>query len=199
MHQAGQYFRFEVAPKHWVDFSIANRPSPDHVIILHLRLTEAIAIWTNTLKIGDEIAVEGPFGHCILPSDDQPLLFIAGGTGFAPIYALLSERWTQKMESPVYLYLGIQHPRDAYIDLDPWISAHAEFFVVPVLSNVEAHPNWTGRTGLVHAAVSADFESLQDFIVFASGPYPMVMEGWKIASQRGVPIARFFSDMLPPD
>jgi Na+-transporting NADH:ubiquinone oxidoreductase subunit NqrF len=64
--------------------------------------------------VGRNVRVEGPFGDFWLRASDAPLLFVAGGSGLAPILAILSEALAAGLERSVTLLFGAREPRDLY-------------------------------------------------------------------------------------
>ncbi|MEX0828604.1 MAG: FAD-binding oxidoreductase [Haliea sp.] len=77
-------------------YSIANAPHADGSIDLHIRRVESgrFTTWAfDDMKVGDQLQARGPLGNFTLRSvPDVPLLFIAGGTGLAPVLALLEQQ-----------------------------------------------------------------------------------------------------------
>jgi CDP-4-dehydro-6-deoxyglucose reductase len=76
----------------------------------------------------------------------------------------------------VYLYWGARTIHDLYLhDLaSHWATKYSTLRYVPVLSEQEAGTGWSGRNGLVHAAVLEDFPDLSGHEVYTCGPPPMV-------------------------
>jgi NAD(P)H-flavin reductase/ferredoxin len=155
----------------------------------------------DSLRVGDSLRVEGPFGSFVLhePSD-KPLIFVAGATGFAPVKSLLEQSFVLGIERPLYLYWGVRHRRDFYlIDLPQrWSREHANFHFVPVLSEPEPEDRWEGRTGLVHEAILADFPDLSGFSVYACGSVNMVNAARPAMLAQGLAGDACFSDAFLP-
>ena len=101
-------------------------------------------------------------------------MFVASGTGFAPIKAMLEDAFKRGDARQKTLYWGARRRQDLYLaDLpEKWATQRAGFRFVPVLSEPDA--DWSGRTGLVHRAVMEDFASLADCDVYACGVTAMV-------------------------
>ncbi len=80
----------------------------------------------GAMKEKEILRIEGPFGSFFLREDsDKPLIFLASGTGFAPIKALLEYMQQKSMERPVTLYWGGRRPSDLY--MDSWVQRTLEF------------------------------------------------------------------------
>src|SRR5262245_61286585 len=111
--------------------------------------------------VGRAVRVEGPVGDFWLRDSDAPLLFVAGGSGLAPILAVLKDAVAAGVTRSVTLLFGAREARDLYA-LDE-IEAMAKewrgsFRFVPVLSAAEADTAWTGERGLVTEKIPALLE-----------------------------------------
>jgi CDP-4-dehydro-6-deoxyglucose reductase len=71
----------------------------------------------------------------------------------------------------MHIYWGAKARVDLYLNALPeqWAAEHANISYVPVLSEPAADDHWTGRSGLVHQAVIADFPDLSGHQVYACG------------------------------
>lgn len=126
---------------------------------------------------GATLEVEIPRGtFCYHPDDWRPLLFVATGTGFAPIRAILESLLDDEDCPPVSLYWGMRTESDLYAraEIESWASRLYEFKFVPVLSR--ADPQWTGRTGHVQEAIRQDMPDLSDYACYLCGSPEMVAE-----------------------
>ena len=131
----------------------------------------------GSLKEKDILRVEGPHGTFFLRDDsERPLIFLASGTGFAPIKAMIEDMAHRGISRPTTLYWGCRAKADLY--LHDWAVAQAAALpwlqYVPVLSDALPDDAWTGRTGFVHQAVLADHRSLAAHEVYACGAPVMV-------------------------
>ncbi len=72
----------------------------------------------NTLKEKTILRIEGPKGDFFLREEsDKPIIFIAGGTGFGPIKAILEYLVTTDSQRDVHLYWGVRDEVDLYSKL----------------------------------------------------------------------------------
>jgi len=155
----------------------------------------------DQMKVGDPLRVEGPLGSFVLhePSS-RPLVFVAGATGFAPVKSLLEEAFRLGIERPLHLYWGVRKRRDLYLLELPgrWAREHANFRFVPVLSEPDADDEWTGRSGLVHEAILADFPDMTGLAVYACGSVQMVEAARPEFVAQGLDEDHCFSDAFSP-
>lgn len=174
---AGQYLDFLLPDNKRRSFSMSAAPAGDNFLELHIRHVEG-GLFTDkvfsSMKEKDLVRIEAPLGNFYVHGDDRPMIFMAGGTGFAPIKAMLEQLFAQQDDRPMYLYWGVRAQADLYMDsiVKTWCSRHENLTYVPVLSEPEA--DWQGRKGWVHEAVLEDFASLGEYDIYMSGPPPMI-------------------------
>ena len=141
---------------------------------------------------------EGPHGSFFLREEsDKPIVFVAGGTGFAPIKAVIEHALYTECQRPMVLYWGVRSLRDLYLPQLPgqWQQQSDRFTFIPVLSDPLPEDNWSGRTGLVHRAVMQDFPDLSGYQVYACGAPAMIDAARRdFARQCRLPEGEFFAD-----
>ncbi len=204
---AGQYLEFLLKDNKRRAYSIASAPHQEGPIELHIRHLPG-GLFTDPLfgqgsdgksiKEKDILRFEGPQGSFFLREDTQkPIIFLASGTGFAPIKSILLHMREKKMEREVYFYWGGRRPKDLYMDTlcQELVGTLPRFHYIPVISEALPEDDWTGRTGFVHRAVMADFPDLSKFQVYACGA-PIVIQSAQtdFVEQCGLPEEEFYAD-----
>ncbi len=198
---AGQYIEMLLKDGKRRAYSMANPPHDAEHIELHVRrmpggaFTEPVF---TTLKEKDILRFEGPMGTFFLREEsDKPMIFVASGTGFAPIKAVLEHAFHAGIERQIVLYWGGRRPADIYLSslCEQWQRDHANFSFIPVVSDALPEDQWTGRGGFVHRAVMQDFPDLSGWQVYACGAPIVVDSAHKdFTAQCGLPDEEFFSD-----
>lgn len=208
---AGQYIDILLKNGERRSFSLANAPYDDEFLQLHARNYPggvfAKHVFTE-MKEKDILRFEGPFGSFFLrdtPSLETPIIFLASGTGFAPVKSILEQAFHTKehlaLKNKIILYWGVRTKTELYMaDLaSKWQQQHGNFTFIPVLSDALPTDKWSGRKGLVHQAVLQDFDSLIDHQVYACGSPPMVKAAYAdFTNLRNLPKEQFFSDIFSP-
>jgi len=199
-YRAGQYLEIlhrDESPK---PFSIANAPNERGIIELHVRHTPENA-YTSELMAEiverSSLRIKLPFGDCIYPKESGvKTILLAGGTGFAPMKAILEQALTKELAQPIYCYWGARNLEDLYQHdlLLAWAQQYPWLHYVPVLSLADL--SWQGKRGLVHEAVISDHPELHDFQVYASGPPEMVYAAARVFQAHGLPRAYLYSDIF---
>lgn len=202
---AGQYIDILLKDGKRRSFSLANPPHDDGFLQLHVRNTPGGAFSRyvfEEMKPRTILRFEGPLGTFYLREDsDKPYIFVAGGTGFAPIKAQLEHLFFHGDDRPMVLYWGARSRKDLYLHDVPtrWQQEHASFTYIPVLSDALPGDAWPGRTGLVHQAVLDDFTDLSGYEVYACGAPAMTDVAKKtFVEERGLPEDEFYCDAFTP-
>ena len=196
---AGQYVDILLKEGKRRSFSLANAPHDDGLLELHIRHIPG-GLFTDplfsTIKVRDILRIEGPHGSFSLQEDSaRPLLLVAGGTGFAPIKSLVEHLLHERSQRPMHLYWGARDAAGLYLAELPaqWAHEHAHLHYVPVLSAPEA--DWSGRSGLVHQAVLADFPDLSAYDVYICGAPAMIDAARRdFIGRAALPEQAFFAD-----
>ncbi len=202
---AGQYIDILLKEGKRRSFSLANAPHDDAFLQLHVRKSPGGAFSNYVFEQMKERAIlrfEGPLGTFYLREDsDKPMIFVAGGTGFAPIKALVEHCFHEGVERPMVLYWGARSLRDLYMPALPsrWQQEHPNFTFIPVLSDPVPEDGWSGRTGLVHEAVLEDFRDLSGYQVYACGAPGMTdLARETFVEDRALPEDEFYCDAFTP-
>ena len=193
--KAGQYVSILWEDGRNRDFSMANPPSESDGIQLHVRLVQDGAFTKyvfEAMKVGDRLNVEVPFGSFSLRESDKPILFVAGGTGFAPMQSIIEDMAEKGIARDMTLYWGARQRSGLYSDLpEKWAAQNPRFNYIPVISDaVESGM----RQGLVHRAVLEDHSSLAEFQAYVCGVPALCRAARKDFRAAGLPVREFFID-----
>ena len=202
---AGQYIEFLLKDGQRRAYSIANSPDQEGPLELHIRhlpggvFTDFVFGVSNpALKEKDILRFEGPLGSFFLREDSKkPIIFLAAGTGFAPIKSIIEQMQSKKIDRSIRLYWGGRRPSDLYLsDLcKTWEKEIPNFQYIPVISDGLPEDAWRGRTGFVHEAVIEDHPNLKDFQVYACGAPVMVNAArTDFSAKCQLPEEEFFAD-----
>jgi CDP-4-dehydro-6-deoxyglucose reductase len=196
---AGQYIEFLLRDGSRRSFSMANAPHDDEHIQLHVRHVPGGRFTDHVfgkMKERDILRFEGPLGTFFLRDDSQkPIVFVASGTGFAPIKSIIESARHRGVGRPMTLYWGGRRPKDLYMNAlaESWTGP--DFRYVPVVSDALPEDGWRGRTGFVHRAVMQDFPDLSACQVYACG-VPVMVDSARsdFTSACKLPDGEFFAD-----
>lgn len=202
---AGQYLDILMKDGKRRSYSMGNPPHDDEHIELHVRnmpngaFTEFVF---NKMKEKDILRFEGPLGTFFLREDsDKPIIFVASGTGFAPIKSIIEHAFHAGIARQMVLYWGGRRPADIYMGelAGNWQRDHDNFTFIPVISDAMPEDAWQGRTGLVHRAVMEDFPDMSGYQIYACGAPVMVEAAHKdFTAQCNLPEDEFYSDAFTP-
>jgi CDP-4-dehydro-6-deoxyglucose reductase len=193
---AGQYIEFLLKGGSRRSFSMGNAPHDDELIQLHVRHVAGGQFTDHVfakMKERDILRLEGPLGTFFLREDSaKPIVFVASGTGFAPIKSIIEHALHKGVTRPMVLYWGGRRPKDLYMDA---LARQWPIEYVPVISDALPEDNWSGRAGFVHRAVMQDFPDLSGHQVYACG-VPVMVDSARLdfTQQCKLPDEEFFAD-----
>lgn len=197
----GQYIDVQLKDGTRRSYSMATRVAVDNQLELHIRHMPSgkfSGYVFEAMKPREMVKLAGPYGSFYLRDSERPMIFLASGTGFAPIQALLEQlRERGDNHRPVYLYWGGRQRQDLYRhqQLLEWEAEHPWLHYTPVLSEPTPECAWQGATGFVHQQVIKDFQSLRDYEVYACGA-PIVVDSARrdYVGQLGLAAEHFYAD-----
>ena len=200
IHESGQYIEVHL-DNHVLPLSIANAPNKEGILEFHLRTHQhdiGMQSLLNAIKQEQPLLLKGPLGQSTLSRAEpgNTLVFLGGGTGFAPIRAILGSLFEKPITRDLFLYWGIRKPQDAYqiALLEQWRSQFPQFNYTVVLSEPDLFNDWNGATGLVHEYCAKSMNNFNNACVFASGPFQMVKSAFDLYTQIGLKESQFITD-----
>ena len=197
---AGQYIEFILKDGQRRAYSIANAPHEETGLELHLRVLpegQFSQYVANELQEKAIMRIEAPFGSFYLRDESQkPIIFVAGGTGFAPIKGMIEHMLHVGNKRQVMLYRGARSLHDLYMDdlCKRWAEHLPNLTYIPVLSQPTPEDNWQGKTGYVHQAVLNNIKDLSGYQAYVCGAPVMVDAAQKTFTEQGLSANEFFSD-----
>jgi Na+-transporting NADH:ubiquinone oxidoreductase subunit F len=202
---AGQYVQLKSMPYEGReavlrDFSIASPPSQQTRIELIIRRIPngVFTPWAfEHLNVGDSISFTGPYGDFKAPENtDVPMLFIAGGSGMAPVWSLLQDMREKKVTRPIRYFFGALTQRDLFLtdELRVLERDFPDFQFIPALSNEPADSDWKGERGLITEVVARHVPDCSNKEAYLCGSPGMINACVKVLSSCGIPEKNIFFD-----
>jgi NAD(P)H-flavin reductase/hemoglobin-like flavoprotein len=198
----GQYVDVQVTrwPRQWRSYSVANAPRPDGLLDLHVRAVRGGMVSSALVhRVG--------VGECVLlgrargemtppPAGDRDLLCVAGGTGLAPIKAIVESVIASAGSGRarnITLLFGARRQAELY-DLPDLMRMQAEYPALSVVPVVSAEPEYGGLRGPL-PNVLATRDDVADCEIFVSGPAGLVAATQRVLAGR-IEVEHFHHD--PP-
>jgi CDP-4-dehydro-6-deoxyglucose reductase len=202
--------KFDYLPGQYIDlsfkgvkrsYSIANAKGSGNELELHIRKVENGAmsdILFNQLKTNQLMRLEGPKGTFFVREDETPIIFMATGTGIAPVKAMVEKLIADGDKRKVDIYWGMQFYKEIYAsEFKALIAQHDNISLTPVLSR-ELSTSDEYCKGYIQHAVADDFETLTNVTVYACGSLKMIEDAKNLLTSRGLPEESFHSDAFTP-
>lgn len=181
-------------------FSLARAPHRGPELVIHVRHVAGGGFTSHVfhdMAVGDTLRVEGPLGTFVPREDsERPMVFVAGGTGFAPVKALIEHFVHLGTRRPMHLYWGARAAADLYQrDLpETWAREVSGFHFTPIISDPEQAARAGLRAGFVHEAVLEDQHELAGCDVYMCGPPGLIDAGRRSFIDAGLPEEHLYYD-----
>lgn len=195
-YMPGQYIDVIGPGGHRRSYSLARACSADKQLELHIRAVEGGVMsqyWFAQAKVNDLLRLHGPLGTFFLrETAGLDLVFMATGTGFAPVKAMLeslNDLAADLQPRSVTLFWGGRKIEDLYADPVRMSTGHV---YVPVLSR--APEDWTGARGYVQSELLKKMPELACVAVYACGSDAMIRSAKLQLEAAGLQARRFYAD-----
>ncbi|GKT11375.1 MAG: NAD(P)H-flavin reductase [Thiomicrorhabdus sp.] len=187
-YAAGDYIMLGFDREDLKPFSIASAPREDGLIECHIRI-QSETDWMQRLaavRVGDQLIMEDPKSQIMLQPAHQPIILVAGGTGFAPMKAILETLVKEHVAVPIHLYWGANSVEELYMhkEMLALTHMHGNIEYIPVISNTDA--SWDGLKGYVHEQVLKQHPSLKHVTAYICGPWEMVQKAKSDFTEAGL-------------
>ena len=208
---AGQYLELVMPDGRARAYSIASAPGDGRSIELHIQCyanhEKACEVVEYLSSVG-EVTINIPKGNCLLEScPDRPVVFIAAGTGFAQMKAMLEQCFEERRFQhvgksaqkvpPLFLYWGVRRAEGFYMaELARQWAEQGLLEFHPVVSERGPDDDWHGRHGLLYQAVLDDSKRFPDAVFYISGSPEMVYATVDGLTAAGVAESDIHSDVF---
>jgi NAD(P)H-flavin reductase/ferredoxin len=198
-YRPGQFAHLSIEglADHARSYSFATAPGGDTVSFFVRKVPggKLSTLLNDTDVVGRRVELVGPSGAFWLRGSTAPLLFVAGGSGLAPILSILEAAAAQGVARPATVLFGARAQRDLYAQEQLQALAarwNGEFTVIPVLSEEPAGSDWAGARGLVTDHMPAHLSARTH--AYLCGPPAMVDAALVPLSDAGVPAEHIHFD-----
>ena len=193
---AGQYASVETPwqPKAWRYYSPAHAPRADTTLTFHVRAVpggQVSPALVHQAKEGDELRLGPAQGDMTLDPHSRHRLCVAGGTGLAPIRALVEQAARSGMQHPMDVFIGARTARELY-GLDDMLRMSQRHHWLSVRAAV-SDEHIAGLQGTL-PRVLAEFGPWHRYEAYLSGPVAMVTQAARTLLRQGVPAERIRHD-----
>ncbi|HJU09818.1 MAG TPA: FAD-binding oxidoreductase [Candidatus Binataceae bacterium] len=200
--QSGQYVRIKIPDgTEWRSYSMASRPRELPRMDLLVRILSGGLVseyLSGRCRIGDQILVDGPMGAFVLHSPRSPQIFVAGGTGLAPIIAMLDEiRYRPGPRPPMLLSFGCASEEQFFyrdeLELRRWWMP--ELCLILSADHVNS-PESGLLSGTPVAALPQDWITDSQTVAYLCGPPPMIEAARRRLIQMGLAPDHIYAEQV---
>lgn len=180
-------------------YSVSSNIKDTRQVELEIRLVPNGICTTyvhNYLKEGDEVIFNGPYGDFHLRDTDREIIFIAGGSGMAPIKSILLSMADAGNTRRARYFFGARSARDLFLveKMQELEQQLPNYSFIPALSNPEPDDHWDGETGLITDVVDRHMESGDNVEAYLCGSPGMIDACIKVLTDKGVPEELIYYD-----
>jgi Na+-transporting NADH:ubiquinone oxidoreductase subunit F len=183
-------------------FSIASSSTTTSSIQMNIRLNPqgTVTPWIfNELSEGMPLNISGPRGNFYLRNTEKPILFVAGGSGMAPVRSILQTMNAYKINRKAIYFFGALTQKDLYYldEMAEYEKVLPDFKFIPALSNEPSGSGWTGQTGLITEVMDRICEfSLGGYEAYLCGKPAMVEVCNAVLMKKGIDKLNTFFDLF---
>lgn len=192
-YQAGQYLEI-LSAEGAFSYSIANAPLGSRKYELHIRHSQDNPYNHHLLaeiKQRGAVKLRLPLGNCHINrlAPEKPIVFIAQGTGFAPIKAMIEELLAHGDQRPFELFWGARSQSDLYMNekVSHWQNHVIHFRYFSLLSS-------SSKDALAARVIAHHPEGLNNWQFVVGGPFDMVYAIRDSLVAQGIAPDQLFSD-----
>ena len=195
---AGQYVSVECRqqPRLWRQYSVANAPRKDGSLDFHVRAIGAgwvSSALVRRVRPGDMLRLGAPMGSMVLDrSSTRDIVCVAGGTGLAPIKAIIEELTKANRTRWVHVFFGARN-RDELYDLACLHRLAARYPWLSVIAACSDDEDYIGERGNVSDIVGR-YGPWRDHDFYVSGSPLMVRSTLRTLAEMQVPPIRIRYD-----
>jgi Na+-transporting NADH:ubiquinone oxidoreductase subunit F len=202
---AGQYVQFLLPGTEdgWQPiyraYSIASAPTvSSRLTLVFGRVPQGVttSYVFDRLSLGDEVKINGPFGEFFLRESENDIILVAGGSGMAPIHAMLLDMAERRIRRPVTFFFAARAQQELFYldDMRRLEGVLPRFSFVPVLTNPKPQDGWPGEKGGIAAALHRLLANLDHHEAYLCGSPGMIDASIGALRARGMPDDRIFFD-----
>ncbi len=201
----GQYIQLETPPYGMTPepvyraYSIASPASDRTALELIMRRVPQGICTTYCFEVmeeGDSATINGPYGEFYLRESEAEIIFVAGGSGIAPIRSFLYQMEEGQVARKATFFYGANDLRDLYLveEMKEFEDKVPDFTYVPCIAAEEPDDVWEGERGLVTHVLDRHVESCAEQEVYLCGSPAMIDAVIELLGEKGLTPERTFYD-----
>jgi len=194
----GQFIQFEVpayeltAEPVYRAYSISSDPELQDEVEMEIRYVPNGICTTYVhrhLQVGDKVTINGPYGDFYLRDTDRRIIFVAGGSGMAPIKAMLHQMRHENNARPALYFFGARAVRDLFLleEMKEFERQLPNFKFIPALSEPDTSDEWTGERGLITGALDRHLQTGDNTEAYLCGSPLMIDACIEVLKKKGMP------------
>jgi ferredoxin-NADP reductase len=206
-HQAGQHLDIRLTAEDGYSaqrsYSLASDPSTVEVTVQRVSRGEVSGYLCDVAQVGDQFELRGPVGGYFTwsPSQPEPVLLLAGGSGIVPLMAMIRTRAATGSRVPFRLVYSIRDPDGIIYGSELMRRVRDDQGLdVSYVYTREAPPEWPRPPGRLDAVRLAEGGWPVEFTpaCFVCGPTGFVEAAADLLVAAGHPAAKIKTERFGP-
>ena len=197
---AGQYVEFDIPELDETRaYSMATKFDDSGEMEFHIKRVPN-GVGSNYLcdiEEGESLTGSGPYGKMQLVDRQKDIVFVAGGSGMAPIKSLVEELLSENYQHEAWFFYGARTTKDLYY-MEYWQNLddkYKNFHFIPALSDQEDLSKWDGETGYIADVVGKHMDkNLEHMDAYLCGPPILIETSTNALYKRGLKMSNIFYD-----
>jgi len=203
--KAGQYIQFRIPPYDqsrriiYRAYSIASPPSAHDRLELEIRQVfngVGTTYILNHLKLHTPVVFNGPYGDFYLRDSERAIILIAGGSGMAPMKAILGDMQERKIRRSIRYFFGARNRANLFLldEMHRFEQSLPDFRFIPALSKPLPEDQWNGETGLITEMLERRLQDPYPGEAYLCGSPAMIQACINVLRKKGITDNRIFYD-----
>lgn len=195
--KAGQYIQCRIPPYAnmrrvtYRAYSVASPPSAAGRLELEVRRVlngVGTTYLFDHLTLHTPVVFNGPYGNFFLRESNRDIILIAGGSGMAPMKAMLDDMQDRKIRRKIRYFFGARTQRDLFLTekMQALEQSLADFKFIPALSSPLTADQWHGETGLITEVLERHLEDQCPGEAYLCGSPAMIQACINVLRKKGV-------------
>ncbi|MDD5677924.1 MAG: FAD-binding oxidoreductase [Kiritimatiellae bacterium] len=203
--KAGQYIQFRIPPYAAVRrfteraYSIASPPSAHNRLELEVRKVlngVGTTYIFDHLRLNTPVTFNGPYGNFFLHENDLEIILIAGGSGMAPMKAILLDIKERSIRRKIRYFFGARTRDNLFLldEMQSFEQSLPDFRFIPALSRPLPEDQWQGETGLITEVLKRQLADQYPGEAYLCGSPSMIQACINVLCEKGVANDRIYYD-----
>ncbi|MBI2597677.1 MAG: FAD-dependent oxidoreductase [Candidatus Diapherotrites archaeon] len=144
-----------------------------------------------SLKEGDKVKIQGPFGKFVLEENQKNVVMLSGGIGITPLRSMIQYATDKNLPIKIWLFYSNKKPDDISFleELNALAETNKNFKIIHTITRPEeSKQKWGGHIGRIDKElISKNVLNLEKNVFYICGPPSMVSALEELVQSMNIP------------